>query len=261
MGISESIIGRWLISRGCRDEVVIGSKVGYYALPYIGGIRPSVIAGQIDKSLRRLQTDHIDLYYAHRDDDGDLTDTLAAFDELIQKGKIRAYGLSNFSAARIREAVEICNREGLPRPAAVQANYSLVERAFESDARHAIDAAQVPLIAYRVLAQGFLTGKYRDQRTVDSVRASYAQSYLNDPRGPALLAALDEIAEPRGVAVASVAIAWVRQQPFVGATMTSARTVEQLAPMTESLQVELSVDELERLRQTSSARGQGGQSW
>ena len=252
MGVSEEIIGRWVSSRGVRAQVTIGTKVGYYAMPIVGGIGSNVIHSQIDKSLRRLQTDYVDIYYAHRDDGGDLHDTLTAFSELIKSGKIRSYGLSNFSAARIREAVEICNREGLPRPAAIQTRYSLLSRDFEFDIRNAVSAGELAVIGYSVLAHGFLTGKYQAGVEASTGRGDNSGAhYLNDLQACAVLEVVREVAAAHAVSPAAAAIAWVRQQPTVAAAMSSARKVEQLAPMIESRTVELTAEEVGRLEQVS----------
>jgi aryl-alcohol dehydrogenase-like predicted oxidoreductase len=247
-GQSETIIGRWLSARHARDDVLLASKVGWLNLPFVGGIRAETLLDQIDRSLARLQTDHLDLYYAHRDDDGELVETLAAFNDLIGIGKICAYGLSNFSADRLREALQICAAEGLARPTALQPLYSLMERGFEDEVRDVAASAGLAVMPYSALASGFLTGKYRsDGDDVSSPRAAVARAYLEDPRGPAVLAALDAAAATHGVPVAAVALAWLRAQPTVVAPISSARAVEQIASLAASLDLELTGAELDAL--------------
>ena len=251
-GQSETIIGDWMASRGARGETLLASKVGWLNIPFVGGIRPDAIHGQIDKSLRRLRTDHLDLYYAHRDDGGDLADTLGAFNELIDAGKIRAYGLSNITGARVREALAICARDGLRKPAALQPQYSLMERGFERDARDVALEGGLAVNPYSALASGFLTGKYRPERQqVDSQRAGFARGYLDDPRGLPVLAALDAAAEAHDVPVGSVALAWLRAQPAVAAPIASARAASHVGPLAASIGLELTQAELDALEAAS----------
>jgi aryl-alcohol dehydrogenase-like predicted oxidoreductase len=249
-GQSETIIGRWMAGRGARDETLVATKVGWERKD----IRPAAIRKGVEASLRRLQTDRIDLYYAHLDDGGDLAESLAAFDALVREGKARAIGLSNFTPARVGEAIEICDRDGLARPVALQPHYSLMERAFEHDGRDAAAAAGLAVIPYFSLARGFLTGKYRPGGDeVDSPRAGSARAYLDAPRGPAVLAALDAAAAAHDIPVAAVALAWLRAQPTVVAPIASARTPEQVGPLAASLGLELTPDELDELDAASRA--------
>ncbi|MGD0196811.1 MAG: aldo/keto reductase [Solirubrobacteraceae bacterium] len=244
-GESESIIGEWAGRRGVRDRVVIATKVAKWsARP---GLSPANIAAAIDDSLARLQTDYVDLYYAHAEDpDTPLEYSLAAFDELVKVGKVRAVGLSNFSIEAITAALEICERDGLTRPVAVQPEYSLVARE-QADVLALSEREGLACMPYYALASGFLTGKYRPGRSVQSQRSGRASAYLEDPRAERLLAALDEIASAHQTGVAAVAIAWLREQPSVAAPIASARTTEQLAEILPGARLELTDSELERL--------------
>lgn len=246
-GESETIIGEWFAARGNRDDVVVATKVG--SLPTRPGLSAANINAAVEDSLRRLQTDHIDLYWAHRDDpDTPQEETLAAFDTLQRAGKVRAIGASNFSAERLQSALAISAREGLAAYVALQPHYNLLERAeFESTLAPVLAAHGLSCLPYYGLAKGFLTGKYRPgSAEVDSPRAEGARVYL-DKRGLRVLAALDEVAAAHGVPVAAVALAWLAAQPTVAAPLASARTVEQLSALLPVLQLELTAAEVEDL--------------
>jgi aryl-alcohol dehydrogenase-like predicted oxidoreductase len=246
-GESETIIGEWLAARdGMRDAVVIASKVG--KLAGLDNLRAETIRKAADDSLRRLGTDRIDLYYAHFDDtETPLAETLGAFGELIEAGKVRAIAASNYSGARLAEALATAEREGLPRYVALQPHYNLVERDFESDQQPVCEREDIAVFPFYALAKGFLTGKYRPGgEEIDSPRAEGAKAYL-DERGEKLLAALDEIAAAHEAEPATVALAWLRRQDTVLAPIASARTVEQLGPLLASTSLELTGEELARL--------------
>jgi aryl-alcohol dehydrogenase-like predicted oxidoreductase len=249
-GDSERIIGDWLAGRGRRDDVVIATKVGSW--PQRKGLSAANIAAACDDSLRRLRTDHIDLYYAHRDDpDTAQEETLDAFDALVRAGKVRAVAASNFSAERLRSALEISTRDGLTSYVALQPHYNLVERAeFETALLPLLAAEGLSCVPYYGLAKGFLTGKYRDGVQVESERAQGARQYLDD-RGRAVLAVLDEIAAGHEVPVAAVALAWLAAQPTVVAPIASARTPQQLADLLPVLDLKLTDDELRLLAHVS----------
>jgi aryl-alcohol dehydrogenase-like predicted oxidoreductase len=250
-GESETIIGEWLAARGRRDDVVIATKVGSW--PRRRGLSAANIAAACDDSLRRLRTDRIDLYYAHRDDpDTAQEETLDAFDALVRAGKVRAVAASNFSAERLRSALEISARDGLVPYVALQPHYNLVERAeFETALAPLLQAEGLSCLPYYGLAKGFLTGKYRDGAAVDSRRADQAREYLDD-RGRAVLAVLDEIAAGHAVPVAAVALAWLAARPTVVAPIASARTVEQLTDLLPVLDLELTDDEVRLLSHVSA---------
>ena len=245
-GESETIIGEWMAARGNRDAVVIATKVG--KLAGLDNLRAETIHRAADDSLRRLGTDRIDLYYAHFDDtETPLAETLGGFGELIEAGKVRHIAASNYSGARLAEALAIAEREGLPRYVALQPHYNLMERDFEADQQPVCEREDIAVFPFYALAKGFLTGKYRaDGEEIDSPRAEGAVAYL-DERGERMLAALDEIAAAHDVEPAAVAIAWLREQDTVLAPIASARNVEQLQPLLASVSLTLGDDELGRL--------------
>jgi aryl-alcohol dehydrogenase-like predicted oxidoreductase len=250
-GESETIIGNWMAARGNRDSVVVATKVG--SLPQRAGLGGENIKAACEDSLRRLRTDRIDLYYAHKDDpDTAQEETLDAFDALVREGKVRQVGASNFAAGRLRSALEISDRDGLVRYSALQPHYNLMERSdYESSLAPLLASEGVACLPYYALAKGFLTGKYRGGK-VDSVRAEGASAYLDDPRGPSVLAVLDEIAAGHEVPVPAVALAWLAAQDTVTAPIASARTVEQLQNLLPMLTLALTDDELRLLSHVSS---------
>jgi aryl-alcohol dehydrogenase-like predicted oxidoreductase len=250
-GESEAIIGEWMASRGNRDAVVVATKVGSW--PRRKGLSARNIAEAVDDSLRRLRTDYIDLYYAHRDDpDTTQEETADAFDALVKAGKVRAIGASNFTAERLRSALEISARDGLAPYVALQPHYNLMEREeYESALAPLVSGEGLGCMPYYALAKGFLTGKYRPDTQVDSARAEGALAYLDD-RGRGVLAVLDEIAAGHRVPVAAVALAWLADQPSVTAPIASARTPGQLADLLPVLELHLTDDELRLLAHVSS---------
>ncbi len=247
-GESETVIGNWLQTRGNRDRVIVATKVASHA-EAPGASRASIAKG-VEASLRRLQTDYIDLYYIHRDDaETPLEETIAALDDLVKAGKVRAIAASNFTAARLAEALRISDETGAAKFVALQPHYNLVYRQeYEGDLEAVVAANGLSTIPYSSLASGFLTGKYRDDNTDadTSPRAGGARKYLDD-RGRTVLAVLDEIAAERGVEVGTVALAWLRQQPTVVAPIASASTVEQVPGLLASATLELTPAELDRL--------------
>ncbi|RKS72709.1 aryl-alcohol dehydrogenase-like predicted oxidoreductase [Motilibacter peucedani] len=247
-GESETVIGNWLRSRGGRDRVVVATKVA--KLPSARGLSAATIARAAEDSLRRLQTDYIDLYYAHEDDPSvPLEETLGAFDALVRAGKVRAVAASNFSPERLRESLEVSRRDGLTAYVATQDWYNLVHREdYERDIAPVAAEQGLASFPFFGLAAGFLTGKYRAGTTVASARLDRVAGYLDDPRAPRLLSVLDELAAAHSVAPAAVALAWLRQQPTVTAPIASARTVEQLEDILPALALELEADELDALR-------------
>ena len=251
-GESETVIGEWLRSRGRRDEVVLATKVA--KLPGRRGLSAQNIKAAAEDSLRRLGVDHIDLYYAHEDDETVAQEeTMAAFDELVRAGKVRYLAASNFSAERLASALAISDREGLARYRAIQPHYNLVERtAYETELAPLAEREKLPVLPYFALAKGFLTGKYRPgDTTSDSPRAEGALAYL-DERGVRVLTALEEVATLRGVPEAAVALAWLRAKPNVAAPIASARHTGQLEPLVTAARLELTAGEVARL-DTASA--------
>ncbi len=245
-GESETIIGEWLASRGKRDDVVIATKV--FSLAERPGLSPENVRAAVDDSLRRLQTDRIDLYFAHRDDPAvDQADYVGVFDELVRAGKIREAGASNFSGDRLRSAVGIARDAGQTAFTVAQDPYNLVDRGIEETLVPTLLDLGVVEIPYSSLASGFLSGKYRPGVTVDSARAGGAAKLLDDPRNVELLATLDDIAAAHGVSVAAVALTWLRGRPSVAAPIASGRTAEQVADLVQSFDLELTADEVARL--------------
>lgn len=249
-GESETIIGEWIASRGSRDQVVIASKVA--KLEGFRGLSPDNIATASENSLRRLGVDTIDLYYAHEDDEATpVEEFAAAFSALVDAGKVRAIGISNFTPERVDAWMEAARANNLHLPVAMQPDYSLVERDFESNGlQAAADRHGLSVFPYFALARGFLTGKYRAEADASSdgasPRAERASAYLTD-EGREILRALDTVADAHSAEVASVALAWLRHQPTVGAPIASARNTAQLPALLASMPLDLSAAELELL--------------
>ncbi|MFD7877017.1 aldo/keto reductase [Streptomyces sp. NPDC059766] len=251
-GESETIIGNWVRSRGNRADVVIATKVSQH--PDFPGLTAANIKAAADASLRRLGTDHIDLYYTHFDKpEVPVEEIIGALDELVRAGKVRQIGASNISPERLRESLEFSDREGLARYVALQPHYNLVSRdTYEGELQDVAAGSGLAAVPYYALASGFLTGKYRPGTTVDSARATGAAKHLETDRGRAVLAALDEIAGAHDVAVATVALAWLAARPTVLAPIASARTVEQLPALLGVAELELTEPELARLTEASA---------
>nr|WP_042183729.1 aldo/keto reductase [Kibdelosporangium sp. MJ126-NF4]CEL15790.1 L-fuco-beta-pyranose dehydrogenase [Kibdelosporangium sp. MJ126-NF4]CTQ93715.1 L-fuco-beta-pyranose dehydrogenase (EC 1.1.1.122) [Kibdelosporangium sp. MJ126-NF4] len=252
-GESETVIGQWLAERGNRDDIVLATKVG--AHPEFKSLSAKTIKAAAEASLRRLGTDRIDLYWAHFDDlEIAVEETLGAFTDLVKEGKVRHIGASNLSGERITQSLAASDRDGLARYVALQPQYNLVERAgYESEYAPIAARENLAVFPYFGLARGFLTGKYRSRNSDGdgSVRAGKASEYY-DERGKRVLAKLDEIAAAHDVPVASVALAWLRQQPTVTAPIASARTPEQLPALLRSVTLDLTADELVGLTEAAS---------
>ena len=249
-GESETVVGRWLASRGGRDDLVVASKVSQH--PELRGLAPETIRRAVDGSLGRLGIDRIDLYYAHYDDPSvPLAETVGAFSELVDAGKVRCTAPSNYSGDRLREWIAVARAGGYHLPVAVQPLYNLVERGFEDDQGPVAAAEGLGVVPFSALAGGFLTGKYRDGGPADSGRTDGTSRYLDD-RGRRVLAALDAVAARHGVAVATVAIAWVRSRPGIVAPISSARSVEQLADVLRGATLELEPDDVAALDAASA---------
>jgi aryl-alcohol dehydrogenase-like predicted oxidoreductase len=250
-GESETIIGRWMKKRGNRSKMVIATKVG--KLPGLLGLSTKTIQRAAEGSLERLQTDHIDLYYAHEDDRATpLIESLAAFNGLVRSGKVRYIAASNYNAPRLAEALRACRREGFAQYVALQPHYNLMEREkYEGELEETVAAEGLASLPYFSLASGFLTGKYRNGNKVDSKRAEGAGAYMND-KGRKVLAALDQIAGTRKEAVATIALAWLAAQPTVVAPIASARTPEQLPPLLRAADVRLTKEEVLKLSTASA---------
>jgi len=226
-GESETIIGNWMRKRANRGQMVIATKVS--KLDTRPGLKATNIAAACEDSLRRLQTDYIDLYYAHQDDpDTPIEETLGAFDSLIKAGKVRYIAASNFTPARLQESLDIAKKLNLASYVACQDQYNLMDRDYETTLRDTVDKNGLSEIPFYGLARGFLSGKYRPGVTVESVRATgVANSYANE-RGWKMLEKLDRIAQDKNTSVAAVALAWLRQQKTVSAPIASATKLEQI---------------------------------
>jgi aryl-alcohol dehydrogenase-like predicted oxidoreductase len=250
-GESEALIGRWLKRDPAkRDKVVIATKVGFVA-----GLAPDTIGPACDASLARLGIDQIDLYYQHKDDESvPLADSLGAFDKLRRAGKIRAIGLSNFTAPRVQEALSVSASSGFARPAALQNWYNLVEREkFEGPLRDVALREGLALFPYYSLANGFLTGKYRSKDDLGkSVRGARSIEYLESERGRKVLAALEEVAAETGAAMATAALVWLKSQPAVTAPIASATSLSQAEQLVAALKLELTPLQIDRLNLASS---------
>jgi aryl-alcohol dehydrogenase-like predicted oxidoreductase len=250
-GESETIIGNWLTARGRRDDIVLATKVSNH--PEARGLSRASIRRGAEASLRRLQTDHIDLYYAHFDDpDTPLEESVAALGELVSEGKVRYLAASNHSAARIEASLKMADLLGVARYVAIQPHYNLVHRGeVEGDLAALAARENLALVPYKGLASGFLTGKYRGPEDAGpSPRSGTALKHLDD-RGRRVLAALDQVAAAHSLSVAPVALAWVASRPSVVAPIASARTVGQLPELIASVGLRLTDDELNTLTKAS----------
>ncbi len=253
-GESETVIGNWLTRRGGRDKVVIVTKVGGQMGSGDKGLSEGWIMREVEASLRRLQTDHIDLYLAHRDDpERSVEEPLRAFARLIEQGKVRAIGASNFTAARLAEALRASDRLGLPRYEALQPLYNLMERAaYETDLEPLCRAEGLGVISYYALASGFLSGKYRSEADLSkSARGQGVRKYLG-ARGKRVLAALDDVAAQHEATPAQVAIAWLIARPSVTAPIASATNLEQLGDLVRAVALQLDRSDLESLNEASA---------
>ncbi|WP_114945128.1 aldo/keto reductase [Microvirga calopogonii] len=253
-GESETIIGKWMKIRGNRDKLVIATKVGSEMAPDRKGLSKDYIRSAVEASLQRLQTDHIDLYQSHRDDlDTPQQETLEAYAELIQAGKVRAIGASNFTAARLKEALDISGELGLPRYESLQPKYNLSDRAeYEAELEPLCRKEEVGVIPYYGLASGFLTGKYRSEADFGkSVRGGRMAAYL-DVRGRRILAALDAVSARKQATPARVALAWLMARPGLTAPIASATSVEQVRDLVQATQLRLDDQDIAELDRASS---------
>ncbi|GAB3837526.1 aldo/keto reductase [Hymenobacter jeollabukensis] len=255
-GESETIIGQWLHRRGRRDDVIIATKVGWEVNADNKGLKKDYILRAVEGSLKRLQTDYIDLYQSHKDDPTvSVQEPLEAYAQLIQEGKVRAIGASNFSAQRLTEALQASEQHGLPRYETLQPLYNLYDRAdFERELRPVVQQHGLGVIPYYGLAAGFLTGKYRSPADLQkSARGGgVGQKYLNE-RGLRILAAVDEVAARHQATPAQVALAWIMAQPGLTAPIASGSKPEQIEELLPALQLPLSADDLRALDQASAS--------
>jgi aryl-alcohol dehydrogenase-like predicted oxidoreductase len=253
-GESETIIGKWMKARGNRSSLVIATKVGSEMGPGQKGLSKSYIRAAVEASLQRLQTDYIDLYQSHRDDlDTPQQETLGAYEELIRDGKVRAVGASNFTAARLKEALEISAELGLPRYESLQPKYNLSDRAeYEADLEPLCRQEEIGVIPYYGLASGFLTGKYRSEADFGkSVRGGRMAAYLDD-RGKRILAALDAVSARNAATPAQIALAWLMARPGLTAPIASATSEEQIRDLVRATEVRLDPEDIAQLDQASA---------
>lgn len=252
-GESETILGRWFQRSGKRDHITLATKLGKWERHR--GLAPATVQAAVEDSLRRLQTDVIDLYQAHEDDPGTpLADTLGAFARLIEQGKVRAIGASNYGAARLAEALDTAERLGLPRYESLQPEYNLHDRAgFETELQPLARERGIAVIPYYALASGFLTGKYRSADDIgkSAARAGAIGRYLN-PRGLRILQALDDVAVDHRATPAQVSLAWLMAQPTIAAPIASATSVAQLHELLAAARLSLTAAQLAQLDRASA---------
>jgi aryl-alcohol dehydrogenase-like predicted oxidoreductase len=252
-GESETIIGKWTKSRGLRDKVVIATKVGGDMGQGKKDLSKKYIFSAVENSLRRLQTDHIDLYQSHWDDNTTpVEETLEAYAELIKTGKVRVIGASNFTLTRLKASLEASARIGLPRYESIQPQYNLYDRQeFEQELEPLCIELQLGVISYFSLAKGFLTGKYRSENDLTkSVRGGGVKDYLNE-RGFRILKALDEVAAQYDTTSASVALAWLIARPSITAPISSATSTTQLDDLVKAASLSLDAASVEKLTKAS----------
>jgi aryl-alcohol dehydrogenase-like predicted oxidoreductase len=252
-GESETIIGKWLKRSGKRDKVVIATKVAKWGEH--PGLSPMNINQAVEGSLKRLQTDYIDLYQAHEDDATvPLHETLGAFGKLIEQGKVRVIGASNYGADRFGEALAMSAEHGLPRYETLQPEYNLVNRkTYEKELEPLVVAENIGVISYYALASGFLSGKYRSDADLakSAARGGTVHKYLNT-HGLGILAALDKVAGAHGATPAQIALAWLIARPSVTAPIASATSIPQLKELFGAVSLQLSRDDIALLDQVSA---------
>lgn len=252
-GESETIIGNWMKQRGNRDKVIVATKVGS-DMGEGKTLKKNYIFKAVDASLKRLQTDHVDIYQSHFDDlSTQVEEIIDAFSELIKQGKVRAIGASNLSAERLKESVEYSERAGLPRYETLQPLYNLYDRGvFEKEYQPYCLEKNISVINYYSLASGFLTGKYRSENDLSkSARGGGNKKYLNE-RGFKILKAVDEVAEHYNTTPATVSLAWLMAQPTIAAPIASATSAQQLNDLVAAVDLKLDKDALEQLNTEST---------
>jgi aryl-alcohol dehydrogenase-like predicted oxidoreductase len=260
-GESETIIGNWFARSGKRDRVILATKVGMDMGDGKSGLSAKYIQRAAEDSLRRLQTDHIDVYFSHRDDpETPLEETLGAYQRLIEQGKVRVIGASNYKGARLREALETSKQHRLPRYQVLQPLYNLLGREeYEADLAPAVAEYRLGVTPYSALASGFLTGKYRKPEDLKGkARGSIVEKYLN-PRGLAVLDALESVARERNTTLAAVALAWLIERPGITSPIASATNERQIGDMVEAANLELDRESMEKLSMAGQMTLKGGQ--
>jgi len=253
-GESETILGKWFKQTGNRQQIVLATKLGMEMGPGRKGLSRRYVFEAVEQSLKRLQTDYIDLYQSHRDDpETPQEETLRAYDELVKQGKVRAIGASNFQAERLSEALTISREQGLPRYESLQPLYNLYDRAqYETELEPVCEQQNLGVIPYFSLASGFLTGKYRTENDASGkAREGMVKKYFND-RGFRILAALDEVAKKHESTPAKVSLAWLMARPSITAPIASATTVEQLNDLIDATRLKLDDASIHQLDEASA---------
>jgi aryl-alcohol dehydrogenase-like predicted oxidoreductase len=253
-GESETIIGKWLKRSGKRAKVVIATKVGKEMGTNRKGLSKAYILQAVEDSLRRLQTDYIDLYQSHADDpQTPLEETLAAYDQLIRQGKVRAIGASNFSAHRLAESLDVSEQTGYPRYESLQPLFNLYDRVdYEKELQPLCREKGLGVISYFSLASGFLTGKYGSKTDLSkSARGKFVEKYINE-RGFRIVRALKKVAQQQKLTPAQVSLAWLISQPTITAPIASATNLDQLNELIEAATIELNPSVIDQLNQASA---------
>jgi aryl-alcohol dehydrogenase-like predicted oxidoreductase len=253
-GESETIIGKWLKHSGKREQVLIATKVGKEMGPNLKGLSKTYILQAAEASLRRLQTDYIDLYQSHDDDpETPFEETLEAYDQLIKQGKVRAIGASNFNTQRLAESLEVSEQTGYPRYESLQPLFNLYDRVdYEKELEPLCREKGLGVISYFSLASGFLTGKYRSKADLSkSARSKFVEKYINE-RGFRIVEALNRVAQQHGLTPAQVALAWLISQPTITAPIASATNLDQLTELMQAARIELSPAVIDQLNQASA---------
>jgi aryl-alcohol dehydrogenase-like predicted oxidoreductase len=253
-GESEAVIGKWLKHSAKRAQVLIATKVGKEMGPGRKGLSKAYILQAVEDSLRRLQTDYIDLYQSHDDDpQTPLEETLEAYDQLIRQGKVRAIGASNFSAQRLAESLEVSEQTGYPRYESLQPLFNLYDRVdYEKELQPLCREKGLGVISYFSLASGFLTGKYRSGADLSkSARSKFVEKYINE-RGFRIVEALNRVAQQHNLTPAQLSLAWLISQPTITAPIASATNLAQLNELMQAARIELSADVIEQLNQASA---------
>lgn len=253
-GESETVLGKWFAKSGKRSQVILATKVGMDMGDGKQGLKPAYIQQAVEDSLRRLQTDYIDLYQSHKDDESTpLEETLTAYDKLIKAGKVRHIGASNYSGKRLAQAIETSRKHSLPEYVSLQPHYNLVHREeFESDLLPVVQKYNVGVIPYFALAAGFLTGKYRTKEDAEGkARGGMVGKYINE-QGLAVADAVEEVAKQQNSTPAAVALAWLIAQPGITAPIASATSLSQFHTLVAATQLRLSAASIERLNHASA---------